>query len=229
MVYGIDAGRVVVGHRRFRVGAPSDRRGAAHNRCVVRFLRGNIFAVLCYIGGGGMMVEITLIDQGTMLVSGATATMGKEITLINGRTFDRRTKAWRVPIAGLFAVVAACGVQNVSIDYAVLVAQDEQLRRMVRQYRAIGVDIWMDNGRVMTSNPLLTEVLQPLRKLLWWLPTAPRGELAERPSRQRPDVEQLALIVDGVNNAAECEEREKTLRRKRRWARRGSGEKSNGG
>ena len=161
-----------------------------------------------------------MIDDRTMHVSGATATMGKLITQINGRSFDRKSKTWTVPVAGFFQVVKAVGVQNVSIDYDVLVAQDKQLQRMVRQYRSIGVQIWLEHGEICTTIPLLTEVLRPLASLMQWLPDRPFDD--QTPMTQRrsiPDVSQLALIIDGVNNAAKQEERKQAMRRNR-WRRR---------
>lgn len=130
------------------------------------------------------MIEITLHGPSTILVTGATAGQGAQITKIPGREFIKRGNRWTVPLSRLWDVLRAVGSQNVSIDYAVLVARDEQLQRMIRQYATCGVRIWNDGGKVATDNDCLTVALQPITALLLpFLADSPGPQRAPKPAR----------------------------------------------
>lgn len=177
------------------------------------------------------MIEIRLHDSVTIAVDGATRYHGAKLTEIPNREFIKSGSRWLVPLSRLGAVIGIVGQQNVSIDYDVLKARDEQLRRIVAQYAAVGVRIWNDGGKLATDHPLLTQALQPIAPLLLdWLPTEPgerrqqrrkvvTQERVEAPQkREAGEFGQLSLesLIVGIQNAHAKQEKDMQRKRVRR-------------
>lgn len=119
------------------------------------------------------VVCITLHNPTTIRVAPTDKRLGAKLKEIPFAKYDG-DEAWRLPLNALQSAIRAVGVKNVSLDYDVLKARDKQLQRVVAQYRACGVRIWNDGGKVATDNAPLTKALQPLAPLLLhWLPTEP--------------------------------------------------------
>lgn len=78
------------------------------------------------------------------------------IAQMTGAEFDGATKRWFVPVARLGDVVKLFW-PNVTIDYAVLRARDEQLTRMFRQYMAMGMRFYVVDGKVVCDHALLND------------------------------------------------------------------------
>ena len=126
------------------------------------------------------MIHLTLSSPTTIRVSPTTARHGAELKTIFGATYNG-DRSWTLPLNAIGGAIRALGAQNVSIDYEALVARDRQLVRVVAQYRACGVRIWNDGGRLATDNETLTKALQPIAALLLaFVPTEPGERKAQR-------------------------------------------------
>ena len=112
------------------------------------------------------MIEIQYHSPSTCIIHGATPAIGKQLGTIPNREYVRKGHKWIIPLSRIGDVYRLCGVVNVSIDYAVLEARDEQLRRMVADYARCGIRIWMRGGELVTDNETLTAALRPITKLL---------------------------------------------------------------
>lgn len=78
------------------------------------------------------------------------------IAAMIGSDWDKPNKRWLLPIARLGDVVKLFW-PNVTLDYDVLRARDEQLKRMFRQWQTLGVQFWLEQGKVQCSHALLNE------------------------------------------------------------------------
>lgn len=78
------------------------------------------------------------------------------IAAMIGSDWDKPNKRWLLPIARLGDVVKLFW-PNVTLDYDVLRARDEQLKRMFRQWQALGVNFRIEQGKVRCSHFLLDE------------------------------------------------------------------------
>lgn len=78
------------------------------------------------------------------------------IAQMTGAEFDGATKRWDVPVARLGDVVKLFW-PNVTIDYAVLCARDEQLQAMFRGYRDMGVRFDVVAGKVVCDHAMLND------------------------------------------------------------------------
>jgi hypothetical protein len=119
------------------------------------------------------VVCITLHNPTTIRVAPIDWRLGAKLKAIPFAKYDGN-ESWTLPLNALQSAIRAIGVKNVSLDYDVLKARDEQLQRVVRQYINVGVRIWNDGGKLATDNATLTKALQPLAPLmLHWLSTEP--------------------------------------------------------
>lgn len=126
------------------------------------------------------MIKITLSNPTTIRVAPIDKRLGVKLKEIPFAKYDG-DEAWRLPLNALQSAIRAVGVKNVSLDYDVLKARDEQLQRVMRQYSNVGVRIWNQDGKLATDNETLTKALQPLAPLmLHWLPTEPGPKKAPR-------------------------------------------------
>lgn len=124
------------------------------------------------------MIKITLSNPTTIRVAPIDKRLGVKLKEIPFAKYDG-DEAWRLPLNALQSAIRAVGVKNVSLDYDVLKARDEQLQRVMRQYSNVGVRIWNQDGKLATDNETLTKALQPLAPLmLHWLPTEPGAKKA---------------------------------------------------
>lgn len=169
------------------------------------------------------MIHILHHDNHTCRIEGANAAIGKQLRTIVGSTWQRGMKSWLVPIDALGQVYRICGLQNVAVEYDVLVAFDESMRRMVRQYATCGVRIWLDDGMVRSDCELVEKLLQPRSQ--WLAPflgdveptrtheVPPSGALSlpsENEGLRAPEIRTLDVAyVEGIKNAMKLEERAK--------------------
>lgn len=97
------------------------------------------------------------IDAGTMAVEFTyDKTLKEAVATMIGAEWDRATKRWLLPVARLGDVVKLFW-PNVTLDYDVLRARDEQLKRMFRQWQALDVRFWIEQGKVRCDHALLNE------------------------------------------------------------------------
>lgn len=100
---------------------------------------------------------IHYLDSATMAVEFPYSQYHKDaISGISGAEFDKATKRWVVTVARLGDVVRLFW-PNVTIDYAVLCARDEQLQAMFRGYMNTGVRFDVHGGEVVCDHALLNE------------------------------------------------------------------------
>lgn len=159
------------------------------------------------------------IDSGTMSVEFVFDKELKDaVAGITGATWQKKSKLWIVPVAALGQVVKLFW-PDVSIDYDVLRDRDEQLRRMFRQYRQLGVRFWIDGNKVACDNTALNDYFAAHTTVLHV--QALEHVLAE-PARRRqarrkievqpaPDAERLQMWLTGVQNAVDNEEKTQAM------------------
>ena len=119
------------------------------------------------------MIQITLHTPTTIRVAPTDKRLGAKLKAIPFAAYNG-DESWTLPLNRLSDAIRAAGVENVSIDYEALAARDRQLVRVVAQYKACGVRIWNDGGKLATDNEALTKALQPIAALLLaFVPTEP--------------------------------------------------------
>lgn len=167
---------------------------------------------------------IRYIDSGTMAVEFPfDATLKDAIAGITGATWQKKEKQWIVPVASLGQIVKLFW-PDVSIDYDVLRARDEQLRRMFRQYQSMGVRFWIDGNNVACDNMALSSYFATHSTVLH--AQALEHVLAEPPhqrNRRRainvpvaPNAERLQMWLTGAQNAVDNEEKARAIIANRR-------------
>ena len=82
------------------------------------------------------------------------ATKKNSVARLVGAQWQKESGRWAVPVARLGDVVRIF-FPDVTIDYDVLHARDEQLRRMFRQYRTMGVVFALTDGKVTCDHAVL--------------------------------------------------------------------------
>lgn len=100
---------------------------------------------------------IHYLDSATMAVEFPYSQRHKDaVVCMSGAEFDKVSSRWAVSVARLGDVVKLFW-PNVTIDYAVLCARDEQLQAMFRGYMAMGVRFDVHGGKVVCDHALLNE------------------------------------------------------------------------
>ena len=158
------------------------------------------------------------IDSVQMAVEFAFDAAKKDaVAAMIGATWDKPATRWSLPVARLGDVVKLFW-PDVTIDYAVLVARDEQLRRMFRQYRAAGVAFSIENGGVRCDNAALDACF--LAKSTAMHVAALECVMEERAPSARPTRAaaplpaadpMLNLLLTGIGNAQRNEERKAAM------------------
>lgn len=126
------------------------------------------------------------------------------IAQMTGAEFDGATKRWDVPVARLGDVVTFFW-PNVTIDYAVLRARDEQLQAMFRGYRDMGVRFDVVGGKVVCDHAVLNDwfaahsMALHVNALLVVLQSSDIKKEAPKPT-ERPRID--AKRQDGQNHVA---------------------------
>lgn len=97
------------------------------------------------------------IDGHLMAVDFAYSKRHKDaVAALTGAEWHKATKRWNLPVAALGDVVRIFW-PNVTIDYAVLSARDEQIQRMFQQYMVMGIRFDVSAGKVVCDHPVLNE------------------------------------------------------------------------
>jgi len=131
------------------------------------------------------------------------------VAAIVGATWDKKPKRWNVPLARLGDVVKLFW-PDVSIDYGVLVARDEQLKRMFRQYIAAGVRFAARDGAIWCDNDILCTYMQKVgtalhvQALTMVLAEPARVQPAmvtDTPHIETEDDRKMKIIITGTQNA----------------------------
>ena len=164
---------------------------------------------------------IHYIDSTTLAVAfDYDATKKEAVAALTGAQWQKTTKRWLLPVARLGDVVKLFW-PDVSIDYDVLCARDEQLRRMFRQYQACGVTFAVEAGRVTCDHYILNGWFlahgnalhaQALQYVLNEAKATPRARnQAQRQAEMQAEDEALARWLKGVKNAAKNEDRKAAM------------------
>lgn len=107
-----------------------------------------------------MWATIHYVDASTMAVEFPFEAARKAaIGAMSGATWDKTSKRWKLPVQRLGDTVKLFW-PNVTIDYEVLRARDEQIKRFMRQYMACGVRFNIVGGKVRCDHELLDNWLQ---------------------------------------------------------------------
>lgn len=100
---------------------------------------------------------IHYISDSTIAVEfGYAETQKDAIKRMAGAEWDKSGKRWLVPLGKLGDVVKLF-FPNVTLDYRVMRARDEQMIRMFAGYRAMGVRFDVVGGKVVSDHALLNE------------------------------------------------------------------------
>ena len=136
------------------------------------------------------------------------ATKKNAVASLVGAQWQKETGRWNVPVARLGDVVRIF-FPDVTIDYDVLRARDEQLRRMFRQYRTMGVVFALTDGKVTCDHAVLNSWFAANANVLHAQAlahvlsedakpeTIPPLSTAPAPKEDR----MLAILLKGVKNA----------------------------
>lgn len=107
-----------------------------------------------------MWATIHYVDATTMAVEFPFEAARKAaIGAMSGATWDKTSSRWKLPVQRLGDTVKLFW-PNVTIDYEVLRARDEQIKRLIRQYMACGVRFNIVGGKVRCDHELLDNWLQ---------------------------------------------------------------------
>ena len=171
-------------------------------------------------------MKIALYDQRTLRLSfrfhAATVAFAKSLV---GSEYDKRSKDWTVPLCHLRAIVEAYPTATVDDPATVIEARYELWRRWLRNHNSLGIYFALSPADAATviayrdDNEPVSDVLQAhvakrSPQLREWLhvqrfPSAPTMPRPHRPTVwdtvEPTDGE--ALIMRGIVNAAEREER----------------------
>lgn len=140
------------------------------------------------------------------------------IAAMIGSEWDKPSKRWLLPIARLGDVVKLFW-PNVTLDYDVLRARDEQLKRMFRQWQTLGVRFWLEAGKVQCDHALLNEWFAAngnklhavaLEAALSEQPAPAPVRVATTPPAEVDDPG-LALWLRGAKNAVVAEEKKTAM------------------
>lgn len=100
---------------------------------------------------------IHYVSDSTIAVEfGYAETQKDAIKRMAGAEWDKSGKRWLVPLGKLGDVVKLF-FPNVTLDYRVMRARDEQMIRMFAGYRAMGVRFDVVGGKVVSDHALLNE------------------------------------------------------------------------
>ena len=157
------------------------------------------------------------IDSTTLAVAfDFDATKKEVVAAMTGAQWQKAEKRWTLPVARLGDVVKLFW-PDVSIDYDVLRARDEQLRRLFRQYRACGVTFAIVAGKVTCDHDVLNGWfaahgnalhVQALQDVLLEVSAAARPK---KPATGDYDDRMISLLLRGVQNAVKAEEKKAAM------------------
>ena len=147
------------------------------------------------------------------------ATKKNSVARLVGAQWQKETGRWAVPVARLGDVVRIF-FPDVTIDYDVLRARDEQLRRMFRQYRTMGVVFALTDGKVTCDHAVLNSWFAANANVLHAQALAhvlsedakpvaipPPSNAAPAPAEDR----MLKILLKGVKNAQIADEKKKAM------------------
>ena len=146
------------------------------------------------------------------------ATKKNAVARLVGAQWQKENGRWNVPVARLGDVVRIF-FPDVTIDYEVLRARDEQLRRMFRQYRTMGVVFALTDGKVTCDHAVLNSWFAANANVLHAQALAhvlsedakpvviPPLSSAPAPAEDR----MLTLVLKGVKNAQIAKEKKDAM------------------